>query len=166
MNISTLILSPNYKLYSIIILCFILPWIIGIFLYFKDKGMMVTIAPFSCSIGFILNTIGIDLGYFYPMQIGNMKPHTIAIFANIGLLTVEACIFIYLIAHTKIRVVILNLILSVIASLLDMIFIYANILVYTKGWNLQFSLLTYFLTFFVIYLYYLWIKNLQIVVHH
>jgi hypothetical protein len=163
MNISTHVLSANNKLYIIIVFCFIIPWFIGIFLYFKDKQLIVTIAPFACAIGFILNTIGIDLGCFYPLQIGNIKPHTLAIFPNVGLLTIESCIFIFMVHHSRIKLLILNLVLTTIASVIDSIFLYTNILVYKKGWNIPFTLLTYFLTFYIIYFYYLRIKKLLII---
>lgn len=162
MNIATHVLSSNTKLYIIIIFCLIVPWFIGAFLYFKDKQLIVIIAPLACSLSFILNTIGIDLGYFYPPQLGNIKPHTIAIFPNIGLITIQSCIFIFMIRHTKIKVVIINLLITIIATLIDMIFLYTNILVYRKGWTIPASIVMYFLSFYIIYFYYLWIKKLQI----
>lgn len=150
------------KLYNIIFFSFIFPWFIGIFLYFKDKQIILTIAPFSCTVGFILNTIGIDLGYFYPLTSGNTYLHTVTIFPNIGLLSVETCFFIYAIRHTRINLTILNLLVSAISTLIDMIFIFAKLLEYNKGWNIPLSFLVYFVTFIVIYFYYLWIKKADI----
>ena len=155
---------PNSaKLYIVILFSFILPWFIGIFLYFKDKQIIVTIAPFACMLGFILNTIGIDLGYFYPPQLGNIKPHTIAILPNIGLLAIISCAFIFAVCHTKIKPFILNLLFTVIATPIDMILIYYKFLEYNKGWNILLTSLAYIISFYIIYFYYLWIKKLRIV---
>lgn len=151
------------KLYIVIFFSFILPWFIGILLYSMDKQIIVTIAPFACTLGFILNTIGMDLGYFYPLQIGKIKPHTVAIFPNTGLLAIESCLLIFMIHHTKYKTIILNLLMTIVSTLIDMIFIYFNFLEYKKGWNIPLTSLAYIIAFYVIYFYYLWMKKMEII---
>lgn len=150
------------RLFVIISLSFILPWILGIVLYFKDKRMVVTIVPFACMLGYVLNTVGIDCGFFYALPISGIKPHTIAIFPNTGLLPIESCLFIYAVRHTKFKLALLEIVISAISSLADVISIAARFLVYNKGWTIPWTMLMYLISFYVIYLYYLWLKKLSI----
>ena len=150
------------KLYIIIFSSFVLPWAVGIVFFLKDKKIFVTIAPFSIMLAYIFNTIGIDLGLFYPMPVKYLEAHTLAIFPNVGLLTVLSCIFIYLVAHIKIKPIILNIIITVIATSIDSIFIAAGFLEYNRGWNYLHSIVMYFISFSIIYLYYLWLKKLVV----
>ncbi|HEY5584530.1 MAG TPA: CBO0543 family protein [Ruminiclostridium sp.] len=150
------------RLFIIIFSCFILPWTVGIIFFFKDKKIFTTIAPFAAILAFILNTIGIDLGLFYPLPVEYLKANTVSIFADIGILSVLSCMFIYLVAHTKIKPIILNIVITVIATSIDWIFIATKFLEYDKGWNYLFSILMYFISFGIINLYYLWLKKLAI----
>ena len=150
------------RLFIIIFSSFLLPWAVGILFYLKDKKIFITITPFAAMVAFTLNTIGIDLGLFYPNYVEYLKTHTVAIFPNIGLLPVLSCMFIYLVRHTKINPSILNILITSISTLLDWIFIWTKFLEYDKGWNYLMSILVYSITFSGIYLYYLWLEKLDI----
>ena len=150
------------RLFAVILLSFILPWTLGIILYVKDKRMVVTIVPLACMLGYVLNTVGIDYGFFYPLPMDGIKPHTVAIFPNTGLLPIESCLFIYAVRHTKLKLVLLDIGISAISGLIDVIFIAVRFLAYNKGWNIPWTMLIYLISFYVIYLYYLWLKKLSI----
>ncbi len=141
---------------------FLLPWTIGIIFFLKDKKIFATIVPFATMLAYILNTIGIDFGFFYPLSAEYFKPHMLAILANTGLLPVLSSIFIYTIVHTKIKPIISNIIITVIATSIDFIFIAFKLLEYEKGWNYMCSMIAYFISFSIIYFYYLWLKKLII----
>ena len=149
--------------FIIIISSFLLPWAVGIIFFLKDKRIFAIIAPFSVMLAYTFNTIGIDLGFFYPLPVEYFKTHTLSIFPNLGLLPVISCIFIYLTAYTKFKPIILNIIISGIFTLIDMIFIWTKFLEYAKGWNYIYTILMYFITFNFVSLYYSWLKKLQII---
>lgn len=149
------------RLLIIIIASFLLPWTVGI-VFIRDKKIVTIIAPFSSMVAYVLNTIGIDLGLFYPLPVEHLKTHTVSIFANIGILPVLSCLFIYFVTRTKIKPIVLNIAISIISTLIDSIFISAKYLEYAHGWDFLHSLLFYNISFCMIYLYYLWLKKINI----
>ena len=146
------------KLFITILIGFILPWIIGAVLYFKDSRVIAVISPISCAIAFILNTLGIILGYFSP-QVDNINQYLISCITNIGLFSIEPCILIFAIRHTRIKPLYLIILATVFASIIDLILLSAALLVYQKGWNIIWSIIGFFISFYIIYLYYLLLKK-------
>lgn len=47
-----------------IIVGFIIPWLTGIILYFKDKRLLLITAPFQSSMAFAINVIGYNKNYW------------------------------------------------------------------------------------------------------
>jgi hypothetical protein len=152
----------SLRLLIVILSTFLLPWAVGLIFFFKDKKIFVTIAPFAAVLAYVLNTIGIDLGLFYPLPVEYLKTHTVTIFPNIGWYPVKSCMFIYLVVHTKIKPIVLNIIITGIGTLTDLIFISTKFLGYGKEWNYMISILMFLISFSIIYLYYLWLKKLDI----
>ncbi len=148
------------KLFVAIILSFVIPWIIGIYYFNKKKDIIVLTAPFSCSLAFTLNTIGLDLGLFYPTISSKTFIHTVGIFGNIGIIPFESCIFLYLTEHTRIKKYILNIVLSFVSTITDLLFIRFKFLVYDNGWNLYWSFLMFFISFYIVNFYYIEVKKL------
>jgi hypothetical protein len=148
------------KLFITILLGFIIPCIIGILIYLNDKKVVVFIAPMSCAVAFILNTLGIALGYFNP-TIYNINPYLITGITNIGLFSIEPCIAIFALRHTKIKPIYLITLITVFATIIDLILLSTNLLVYKKGWNIMWSMFWFFFSFYIIYLYYLLLKKLN-----
>jgi hypothetical protein len=149
------------KLFITILFGFIIPWIIGIIINFKDNKVITCIAPFSCAIAFILNDLGITLGYFHP-SVYNYNPYLLSQITNIGLFTIESCILIFVKRNTRIKTMYLLVLTTIFASIIDLILFSTNMLIFGKGWNIMWSVILYFITFYIIYLYYLLLKKLNI----
>ncbi|EKD94251.1 MAG: hypothetical protein ACD_26C00150G0003 [uncultured bacterium] len=152
--------NKKMEIYIGILLTFILPWCLGIILYFKDKKIIATIVPFASMLGYTFNTIGLEGGFFSSLS--SMPPHIAFILGNIGLLSIESCVLIYSIRHTKIKPFFWLFIITIIATLIDVIFIHIGILTYRNGWNIPCTILGYFISFNIIYLYYLWLRKIVI----
>lgn len=74
----------------------LLPWVFGIWLYFKNPKVVLTIAPFRSAISFIVNIWGTynKFWLFTPL----LEPKTASMLpADIGLFPVVACFNIYFI---------------------------------------------------------------------
>jgi len=147
------------KLYILIFLSFILPWVIGINIYLKDKKIILIIAPFCAMLSFLLNTPGVDYHLFYPAPISTIKAHTLAILPSIGLFCILSCLFVFSIRHSKIKPIYLNIIYSIIGCLADLMFITTGFLKYDNGWNMLFSLLGFLVSFNIIYIYYIVLRK-------
>ncbi len=148
------------KLFLSIILGFIAPWILGVYLYRRARLIIAIIVPFASALGFSLNTIGMDLGYFYPTVTTHTFMHSITILANLGLLAIESCLFIFLIERIRISTFLLNILVSLVSSLIDVLFIVLKLLAYNPPWNIYWTFIFYFICFYIINFYYLWVMKL------
>lgn len=151
------------KIFILVASSFVIPWIIGILIYLRDHKTILTIAPFSSMLSFILNIPGVDYGLFYPAQILNIKPQTLSILANFGSLCILPCMFIYSVRHLRIKPVYLVVIYSAIGTVFDLLLIALRILIYDNGWNIFFSFITFLISLYIVYLYYLWLKKLNMI---
>lgn len=146
------------QLYILIFLSVILPWVIGINIYKTDPKTILLVAPFSAMLSFVMNTPGIEYGFFYPLPISTIKTYTLSILPSIGSFCILPCIFIYSVRHWKIHLVTNFILFTAIGSLADLIYLGIGFLKYGKGWNIVYSALTFPVAFGIVYLYY---KQLQ-----
>lgn len=147
------------KLFVVIILSFVIPWIIGICQFSRAKYIIVLAVPFSSSLAFTLNTIGLDLSFFYPTVSSETIMHTVGILGNIGIVPLESCIFIYLTEHTNVKKYILNILLSLVSTIIDLLFIRFKLLAYDNGWNMYWTFIMFFISFYIVYFYYIGVKK-------
>lgn len=153
------------EIYIVIMMSFIVPWIIGYNIYKKDKGIILLIAPFSATLSFVLNTPGLDYGYFYPTSINNIKIHTLSIIANAGIFCIIGCLFIFTIRHwnTKLKPksLFVNIFYTVIGILIDLGLISAGFLNYGNNWGAIHSIAAFIFAFYIIYFYYLSLRKFK-----
>lgn len=149
------------KLFIVILLGFIVPWIIGIYLYTKDKKTVAVIAPFSSMLAFVLNEFGIQFGLFQPLPVYELKSFS-ALFVNAGMFAIEPCIYIYFLRQTKFRPVILNIIISIFATFIEYLLVSAGYIMYSEYWNIIYTYLSFFAAFMIVYLYYLLLVKIKV----
>ena len=149
------------KLFITVLFGFIIPWVIGTIIYFKDNRVIILIAPFSCALAFIFNDLGIALGYFHP-SVYNFNPYLLTEIMNIGLFTIEPCVLIFAKRHTRMKTIYLLVLITIFASSIDLILFLTSMLIFEKGWSVIWSVIWFFITFNIVYLYYLLLKKLNI----
>lgn len=149
------------KLLITLIIGFLIPFTIGIFIYLKDFRVIMLIAPIACAVAFILNTLGIVLGYFSP-TVDNINPYLITGITNVGLFSLEPCILIFAVRHSKIKPIYLLLLITIFSLLIDLALLSTNFLIYENGWNIIYSFIMFLISFLIVYLYYLLLKKLNI----
>jgi hypothetical protein len=74
-----------------------------------------------------------------------------------------SCLFVFTIRYTKISPLYSSFIFTIIGCAVDLVFIGAGFLNYSKGWNIPFSFLAFLVSFSIIYLYYLALKKLALI---
>lgn len=144
------------------ILFFGIPLMFGIFLFYKDSRIFLTIFTFSCMLAFTANTFGIYKGYW------NIYPYNKSYFSyiplNIGLYPIFGTCFIYLIHRTKINKFVLLLSFSFISTVFKWIMLYFGRVAYGNGWNLYYSFISFFVIYYLGYLFYLALKKKKIII--
>lgn len=144
-----------------LIVYFAIPWVFGIFLYRKDSRLFLSVFPLSSLLSFLINTMGIYLGYW------SFSPHNhtyfLSILLNIGLYPILGTYFIYLLHHKKINLYILLISFTIISTLFKAVMLMLGKTVYSNGWNLLYTFILFIISYLAGYLFYTELEKKQII---
>lgn len=142
-----------------IILGFIIPWVFGVTLYFKDKKTVLIIAPFSSILAYIVNEFCFHLNFWRLVPV-NINDDYTSISVNLGLYPVLGCYLIYYISRKHLNSCSIILIFTIVTTILEYLGTLFNLVTYGNGWNIGWTFLSYLIPYLLIYWYYL---NLRVV---
>lgn len=140
----------------------IIPFFMSFYLFYKNKKIVILIAPISSVICFIIINAEEHFGFWnlYPF---NIHDAFAAIPYCIGLYPFNVCFFMYLIDNkfNHLNHSVLILALSAFTTFEEFCGILAGRIYYSNGWNIIFTFISYLVPFSVIYLYYRYLKKIQ-----
>ncbi|MGO5066235.1 hypothetical protein FDF31_07395 [Clostridium sporogenes] len=143
-----------------IIIAFIIPWISGIIFYFKDRKVLFTIAPFQSVIAYTVNSIG----FFYNLW--SVYPHEYGKFTTIpydlGIYPILSVYLIHYIDKTKFNPYLLIMTATIFTTFLELLGILSGKVLYSNGWNLGFTFISYLLPYLINYWFYIQLKKIKI----
>ncbi|KOR27031.1 CBO0543 family protein [Clostridium sp. L74] len=143
-----------------IIIAFIIPWISGIIFYFKDRKVLFTIAPFQSVIAYTVNSIG----FFYNLW--SVCPHEYGKFTtmpyDLGIYPILSVYLIHYIDKTKFNPYLLIMIATIFTTFLEWLGILSGKVVYSNGWNIGFTFISYLLPYLLNYWFYIQLKQMKI----
>lgn len=142
-----------------IILGFIIPWIFGVILYFKDKKIVLIIAPFSSILAYIINELCFHLNLWRVVPV-NINDDYTSMSVNLGLYSVLGCYLIYYISRKRLNSYLIILIFTIATTILEYLGLLFHLVAYGNGWNIGWTFLSYIIPYLLIYWYYL---NLRVV---
>lgn len=133
-----------------IILGFILPWIIALYIV-RERKILYYIAPFASVVSFIFD----DLGFYYfwriyPFELMNLS----GLPFNIGLFALYPCITIQLIRKHKISDFPGLLITGLVITLMELCGWLIGRIVYYNLWNIIETFFSYFVQLLITYTFY------------
>jgi hypothetical protein len=144
-----------------IVLGFIIPWIFGIYLYKKNKKIILLISPFASVTAFLSNLFGFYFGFWHVTPI--LKEETLTVLPMcIGLYSVLGSYLIYFIQKKKITPTVLILLFSVFTTLFELFFVLTGKVIYENGWNIYWTFISYLIPYIIGYWYYLALKRLHV----
>ncbi|KPV45668.1 CBO0543 family protein [Alicyclobacillus ferrooxydans] len=140
-----------------IALGFVLPWILGAFLYRNHPLTVLTVAPFASVVSFLINAVGFGLEWW------NLAPYTrietfSALPLNMGLYPVLGCWCIVLIRRFG-RSLSMVLVFSISTTLLEGFAVFIGHASYGNGWNLAWTFISYLVAYVVVYKFYTLIRH-------
>ena len=124
-----------------IIFGFIVPWFFGVILYFKDKKLLLVIAPFMSVWAYALNEIIFYFNFnrFIPLSI-NEDITTMSV--NLGLFPILGSYFIYFVKLKRFSPYTLVVFFVLMTTLAEYLALMFGLLTYDNGWNIGWSLLS------------------------
>jgi prepilin signal peptidase PulO-like enzyme (type II secretory pathway) len=135
-----------------IIVGFILPWIVGVYLFKKQKKLFIIFYPIGAATSFLINEIGFN--YFWRMDKTFEELSLASVPYDLGLYPILCCLFICTIHYKKIPILITFLVFTFEITFAEFIAVLLEKLVYRNKWNIIWSGVSYLTSFFIVYVYY------------
>ncbi|WP_100398121.1 hypothetical protein [Bacillus sp. FJAT-44742] len=136
---------------------FVLPWILGIVLYKKDKQLMVKTTPICVLIAFVMNIKGSRYWILRP-RIKRQQYRTIYPL-NFGYFPVVASFMVFCSQKSILPKAFWVLLFTVFSTTAELLAILSGKLIYKNGWNIYKTLFTYIVPYFFMTLYYDLVKK-------
>ena len=132
---------------------FIIPWIIAK-VVLPNQEIILFIAPISSVIAFAINNIGCY--FFWDLRpVFSRQQGLSSLPIDLGLFPVGGCFLIYLIAIFQINSFIMILLFSIFTTVVELIAVKFNKVIYRNGWNGYLTFLSYLIAYMLVYGYYL-----------
>lgn len=143
-----------------IIIGFLIPWIFCIMLYLKDKKVILTIAPFTSALCYLINTWGFYMNFWkvHPFQYHIYSSVTF----NMGLYPVLGSYLVYLIQKKRMNPYLLILIVTIFTTILEGLAFLFGLVIYTNGWNIIYTFISYLIPYSLCYWFYTQLKKINI----
>jgi len=140
-----------------IVIGFIIPWIFGVTLYFKDRKTVLIIAPFSSILGYTVNEFCFHLNFWRLVPV-NINDDLTSMSVNLGLYPILGCYLIYYISKKHVNPYLIIFIFTIVTTILEYLGVLFDLVSYGNGWNIGFTFLSYLIPYLLIYWYYLHVK--------
>ncbi|MFS0670581.1 CBO0543 family protein [Peribacillus frigoritolerans] len=143
-----------------IIVGFILPWVLGVYLFRNQTRLLIIFFPIGVAVATLINDIGFN--YFWEMD-KNFKDLSLpSIPYNLGLYPILCCLFICSIHYKKMSTLITFLVFTLGTSFLESLIVLLGKLEYRNEWNIYWSSVSYLMAYLILYGYYKLVRKLII----
>jgi hypothetical protein len=143
-----------------VIVAFIIPFIFIIILYFKDKKILLTIAPCQSAIAYTINSIGFNFGLWDLYPFG--QKGIVHVPFDIGIYPALSAWMIYFINCKKVTPSKAILIFAILTTGFEGYGILLGRVVYGHGWNIGWTFISYLVPYIINYRYYLSLKGIGV----
>jgi len=143
-----------------IIVGFIVPWIVGIYLYFKNPKFMLIFVPIGMATAFLINDWGFN--YFWKLKHSFKDLSLSALPFNLGLFPILCCLFIGTIHYKKFSVFWAFIVFTFGTTLMEFCVLLSRELTYRNGWNISLTAVSYFSAYIITFIYYKLIQKYDI----
>lgn len=140
-----------------IIVGFIIPWVFGIYLYFKDRKTLLTIVPLGAAIALFYNAIGFYVPFWKinDLSLGRIS----ALPFDLGAYPILLSYLIYFIKSNKTKDYKLILLFSILTTVGEFIGVLMGRVIYLNSWNLGWTFVSYLIPYITGYVYYRQLKR-------
>ncbi|MFB4162255.1 hypothetical protein ACE1TI_00160 [Alteribacillus sp. JSM 102045] len=141
-----------------ILLFFLFPWLLGIWLFKQDKKLFLRLLPFGMVIANVIDLWGHYNNYWVLKPIRKKWQFITTIPLNLGLYPISGVLMVYLIRKTKERerpsswIVVFACLLTIFEFTSKFI----GWAAYRNGWNLMKTFLAYLTAYYLVHRYYVW----------
>jgi len=131
-----------------------------IILYFRDKKVLLIIAPFQSAIAYTINMIGFYYGFWDLYPFGNKE--IVHVLFDIGIYPMLSAYMIYYIHHKNINPFSVIFFFTLLTTCIEGAGVSIGKVVYGNGWNIGGTFISYLIPYILNYGYYLYLKKLGV----
>lgn len=143
-----------------IIIGFLIPWILGIYIYIKEKRLFLVIYPFGCTVSYTISMIG-----FY-FKFWGIVPYKYGIFAsmpvNLGLYPILGTYLVFLIYKGIGKPYYLILAFSLLTTGFEYLMLIFKKGMYGNSWNLFWTFILYLAAYISAYCFYYLVRSKKV----
>ncbi|MEH7403642.1 hypothetical protein V7148_22055 [Gottfriedia acidiceleris] len=143
-----------------IIIGFIIPWILGVYLFIKMPKLIIIFVPIGIAIAFLINTVGFN--YFWRLKHSYNELSLSALPFDLGIYPILTCLFIISIYYKKLKVYLAIIIFTVSTTLFELLGHVKHQVIYRNGWNIYWTSVSYFVAYLLIYFYYKLVNKYEV----
>ncbi|MDP4146614.1 MAG: CBO0543 family protein [Bacillota bacterium] len=144
-----------------ILIGFIIPWIFGIVLFFKDKKILLVISPFTAILAYTLNEFCFHLNFWRLIPI-DMNDDLTAVSTNLGLYPILGCYLIYCISKSSLNSYLIVIAFTIITTISEYIAVLFKLVKYGNGWNVGWTFVSYLIPYLLVNWYYDKLKAINV----
>lgn len=135
------------------LLAFVIPWLLGAVLVIKQPRIVLRIAPFGATIGFLFNEIGVHFNFWRVTPLSTFDASFSTLPYNLGVYPVLASFMIYLIQYQRWNAAFGIVAFSAITTVAEWCAVMFGKVTYSSGWNIIWTFVSYAIAFSIGYLY-------------
>ncbi|MFK2825958.1 hypothetical protein QYG89_09815 [Bacillus sp. B190/17] len=135
-----------------IIIGFILPWILGVYLFKNQTKLFLLFYPIGTASSFFINDIGFN--YFWKLDHTFEELSLSAIPYNLGVYPILVCLFVCSIYYKKMPIIAAFLVFILGTTFAEFIVLLLEKVKYRNGWNIFWTGVSYLLHYLIVYIYY------------
>jgi hypothetical protein len=143
-----------------IIVAFVIPWVLILVLYFKDKKVLLTIAPFQSAIAYTINAFGFYFGFWDLYPFGHKE--IVHVPFDIGIYPMLSAWMIYFIRRRKDNPFMIIFIFTLLTTGIEGIGLILGRIAYGEWWNIGWTFVSYLIPYLLNYRYYVCLKKSKV----
>ncbi|CAN7408370.1 hypothetical protein LJR153_002625 [Paenibacillus sp. LjRoot153] len=137
-----------------ILIGFVVPWLFGIALFKKAPTLAILIFPVTAFISLLINVFGYHMKFWHFTPLIEGVETISSLPFDIGFYPLTGCIAIYWIDIKKKHPLIVLILLSILLTGLEYIAYLVGKVVYSHGWTIGWTFVSYFVAFAAVYGFY------------
>jgi hypothetical protein len=140
-------MGEAYLVLKLWIFGFLLPWLIGIYLIWRNRGILLVVGPIGSVLAFVINAVGIYMGFWTLRPISN----TISTLPfEVGLYPILAVFMVHIAMLRKVNPIWLVIVFALATTVMEQMALWIGWVTYGHGWNTWWTFLSYMLPYWLV----------------
>lgn len=143
-----------FALFGNIVIGFVVPWILAIYLMRKASIVIIITLPIASLVAILSNTFGFQLKFWSFTPLIHGEESISALPLDLGLYPVIACYMVHWIRISQTNHLVILFVTILFTTILEYVALLIGKTSYSNGWNIYWTFVSYLIAYGIVYLYY------------